>query len=221
MASRTSGEPGDIYRFPEFFSRLQSKTSLSVRDAVESETEIDGIIYHQRGVQVPGHDGLFVWEPPEKQAVPTFSFELNTVGPRKVWAVFDATMSWDIYLRLFDGGAVVAWMSDAEFEAEEADSFESKTAAIDAGRFSFGAIFQFGPDWVEREDWAEKSTAPAMIQLGNGQLIVPDSEAEFYENTRAIPAEFRRNEDDGEIPEYLGLVDAELSIDASEYSYEI
>jgi hypothetical protein len=220
MASSTEGEPGDIYSFPEFFSRLESKTSLSVRDAVESETELDGIVYHHRGVQVPGHDGLFVWEPGEEDSIPTFSFELNALGSRTVWAVFDATMSWDIYLLLFDGGAVVAWMSDAEFEAEEAETFDRKAAAIDAGRFSFGAIFQFGPDWVKREDWASASTAPAMLQLGDGQLIVPETEAEFYDNARAIPVELRPDED-GTPPDHLGLVDAELSIDAEEHSYPI
>jgi len=212
MASRTSGEPGDIYSFPEFFSRLESRTSLSVRDAVESETEIDGVVYHHRGVQVPGHDGLFVWEPATEESGPQFSFELNAVGPRTVWSVFDATMDWDIYLMLFDGGAVVAWMSDAEFEAEEAEEFEKKAAAIAAGRFSFGAIFQFGPDWVEREEWATESTAPAMIQLGNGELIVPHTEAEFYDNARAIPVELRRDTAQPP-PEQLGLVDVELSID--------
>lgn len=213
MQGASDEQSTEIYRFPEFFDRLQTRGALDARGAVESETEIDGLVYHHRGVQVPGYDATFVWEPADDRPNATFSIEVGTVGPRTAWAVFDASMSWDIYLVLFDGGAVIAWMSDAEFDEEEADTFETKAGAIKSGRFSFGAFFQFGPDWVEREEWALESEAPALIQLGDGRLVTPQTEAEFYELDRAIPVELRPG-DERSPPDYLGLVDVGLSVDS-------
>lgn len=203
----------EIYRFPEFFERLRSQGALDVRDAVQSETEIDGTIYHHRGVQVPGYTTMVVWEPPASRSVPAFTVEVGTVGPRKAWATFDATREWDVYLVLFEKGAVVAWMTDAEFDAEEADLFASKAAAIQSGRFSFGVLFQFGPDWVEKESWGEQSSAPALIQLGDGRLLKPMTESEFHANVAAIPIELRDGFD-GEPPDHLGLLDVGLSTES-------
>lgn len=202
----------ELYRFPSFLERLEAEGAIDVREVVTSETEIDGIVYHHRGVQVPAHTAMFAWEPPtDDSSPPRFSIESATVGPRSAWATFDATRDWDVYLLLFEGGAVVAWMTDAEFEAEEAEHFPSKAAAIRAGQFSFGAIFRFGPDWVERIDWAEESTAPAMIQLGDGRLLMPETEHEFHDHPEAIPVELRLS-DPAAAPEHLGLVDVEISI---------
>lgn len=241
MSSVRDSELPKLVAFPEFFDRLREEGALDAKGAIESETEIDGVIYHHRGVQVPAHEATFVWEPgggergmddsdwepgdddPEPpdaggepgngtgEVGPRFSLEVGAVGPRGVYAVFDATRNWDVFLVLFEGGAVVAWMSDDEFEAEEADDFPSKARAVEAGRFSFGAFYRFGPDWVEREEWALESTAPAMIQTGDGGLIAPETPAEFYENARAIPPELRPGDDEG-APDYLGLVDVGLSV---------
>ena len=199
-------QPDDeqTYRFPDFLERMKGRGALRLRDAVESETELDGIVYHQRGVQVPGEGGTFIWEPETN----TFRLEIETIGPRRIWARFDADKQWDIYLALFDGGAIVGWMTDEEFDREESDHFPGKAAAIRAGRFSFGAFFIFGPDWIEREDWALESTAPALLQFSDGTILDAANPEEFWEAQVAIPAEFR--DDAAEIPEYLGLVDAEL-----------
>lgn len=196
--------------FPEFFDRLEAEGALDIWDAVDSETEIEGLVYHHRGVQVPSYDGRFVLEPADDYDTPAFSIEFGTVGERSVWAVFDRSLDWDVYLLLFEEGAVVAWMSDAEFEAEESHHFPSKAAAIEAGQFSFGVFFRFGPDWVEREEWGRTSSAPAMLQLGDGRLLTPETESEFYENSHAIPDEFREAVDTGASPFY-GLLEAELS----------
>lgn len=205
----------EIKTFPEFFDRLAVDGALDFWDAVTSETEIEGLVYHHRGVQVPSYDGRFIDEPvaDTDRETPAFSVEFGTAGPRSVWAVFDRSYSWDVYLVLFEEGAVVAWMSDAEFEAEEADRFPSKAQAVKAGQFSFGVLFRFGPDWVEREEWALDSTAPALIQLGDGRLLTPETESEFYENAYAIPDEFRPAADTGASPFY-GLLEAGLSVDA-------
>ena len=203
----------ELKSFPEFFDRLEAAGALDLWDAVNSETEIEGLVYHHRGAQVPSYDGRFVLEPTGTDgSTPAFSVEFGTVGPRSVWAVFDRTLSWDVYLLLFEEGAVVAWMSDAEFDSEEAGRFRSKAAAIEAGQFSFGVFFRFGPDWVEREQWGNTSTAPAMLQLGDGQLLTPDTESEFYANARAIPDEFRPAAEGG-APSFYGLLDAELEAD--------
>lgn len=220
MASASDAELPKLVKFPEFFDRLRESGALDVRGALESETEIDGIIYHHRGVQVPAHEAAFVWEPgagddagdaADAEVGPTFSLEVSAVGPRHAWAAFDASRSWDVYLLLFEGGAVVAWMSDEEFEVEEADDFPTKAAAVEAGRFSFGAFFRFGPDWVEREEWALESTAPAMIQLGDGRLLAPEDEDEYYAQTQAIPVELQRG--NAPAPDHLGVVAAEVSVD--------
>lgn len=205
----------EIKTFPEFFDRLEAQGALDFWDAVDSETEIEGLVYHHRGVQVPCYEGRFVHEPSggRGRSASAFSAEFGTVGPRSVWATFDRSMSWDVYLVLFEEGAAVAWMTDAEFEAEEADRFPSKALAVKAGQFSFGVLFRFGPDWVEREEWGLSSTAPALIQLGDGRLLTPETESAFYESAAAIPDEFRPALETG-APPFCGLLDAGLSVDS-------
>lgn len=180
---------------------------MRARDAVESETEIDGIVYHHRGLQVPAAEVTFLWNPDGKDDK-VFQADVHGLGDRRPVVTFDASMAWDVYLMLYDGGACIAWMSDAEFEAEEGDEFSSKAQAIRAGRFSFGAVFLFGPDWVEREDWARESSAPGVIQLGDGRMVVPDTPEEFYEADAAIPEEFRPNDD--QPPSYFGVRSAQF-----------
>ena len=198
----------EIYRFPEFFDRLDAAGTLRARDALDAYTELDGLVYHHRGLQVPAYGVGFLTEP-DRDA---FRVEVNAVGRRSAWASFDRAHEWEIYVMLFDGGAVVTWMSDAEFEAEEADVHASKAEAILSGRFSFGTFFLFGPDWVEREEWARASSAPALLQTETGEVIDPDTAAEFWELQPAIPPEFRTDES-ADIPEYLGLIDCGLSVE--------
>ena len=209
MSDATEDMEPEIYRFPDFFERLRQREALQTRDAVESETELDGLVYHHRGVQVPAGTAAFIWDPHDTDDE-IFRLDTQAYGPRTIWADFDATMDWDVYLLLFEKGAAVAWMTDAEFEAEEAATYASKAAAILDGRFSFGTVFLFGPDWLEREDWALESTAPALIQRGDGKMFEPGTAAEFYEAKAAIPRELRRK-DPEPAPEMLGLVDAQLS----------
>lgn len=228
MSSVPDSELPKLVQFPEFFDRLRAAGALDARGAVDAETEIDGVVYHHRGVQLPCHEATFVWEPAPREdgaddgngddagdaarPVDAFSLEVSAVGPRNAYAVFDASRAWDVFLLLYEGGAVVTWMTDAEFDAEEADEFPSKARAVEAGRFSFGLFFRFGPDWVEREEWALESSAPAMLQLGDGSLLAPETASEFYENARAVPPELRPGADAG-APDHLGLYDVGLSVD--------
>lgn len=205
MGAEADVPESEIYRFPDFLERLASRGALRVQDAVQSETDVDGILYHHRGVQVPAEGATFLWEPDED----AFRLEVEAIGPRSAWARFDATRSWDAYLARYDGGAIVSWMTDEEFEREEADMFPGKAAAIQAGRFSFGAFFVFGPDWIERETWAIESTAPALLQFGDGSILDADDPEEFWTATPGIPPELRRD-DPEPAPRYLGLIDAGL-----------
>ncbi len=199
--SESEFEP-ELYRFPEFFDRLEGRGLLRARDAVESETEIDGMVYHHRGVQVPAETVTFLWNP-DDETPPEFRLDAEGIGERGAWATFDATATWDVYVMLYDGGAVIAWMSDREFDHDEADEFSSKALAIRAGRFSFAVFFLFGPDWIEREEWAQASSAPALLQLGDGNMITPESVEEFYEPLAAVPEELRRPPESP--PDHLAL----------------
>lgn len=192
----------ELYRFPEFFDRLEGRGLLRARDAVESETEVDGMVYHHRGVQVPAESVTYLWNP-DGADPPEFRVDANGVGERGAWATFDASSGWDVYVMLYDGGAVIAWMSDDEFDIEEADDFPDKAQAIRAGRFSFAVFFLFGPDWVEREEWARDSEAPALLQLGDGSMITPQTVEAFYDPEPAIPEALRQPPETP--PEHLGI----------------
>lgn len=205
--SAATGET-EIYQFPDFFERLEAKRRLEVRDAVTAETEIDGLTYHHRGIQVPASTAAFVRDE-DDNGNPVFRLVVQALGPRSVWAEFDLDAEWDVYLLLYEAGATVAWMSTSEFETDESEHFPSKAAAIKSGRFSFGTAFLVGPDWIEREDWALESTAPAAIQRGDGTMFAPYTVDEFYQASAAIPPEFRR-EDPEPAPAYLGLTEASL-----------
>lgn len=209
-STRVEEPDSDIYHFPEFFERLQQRGAMPTRDAIQSETELDGLLYHHRGVQIPAESATFVWDP-ETESVPVFRLEVNGLGARIAGVAFDATKSWDVYLARFDGGAIVSWMTDEEFETDESERFPSKASAIRSGRFSFGTFFVFGPDWIEREEWAVESSAPGMIQYSDGSVIDPATEEEFYQLTPALPSELRR-EDPSPAPDHLGLVDVELEL---------
>ena len=200
------GEP-EVYQFPEFFDRLKTKGVMRTRDVVESTFDDDGLVYHHRGLQLPAQSVTFALEDAS-----TFAVHVDGLGARSVAARFDLDYGWDIYLVIDSDRPVVAWMTDAEYEAEEADAFPSKTAAILAGRFSFGTFFLHGSAWEGRRMWADGSTAPAILQLGDGRILDPVTEADFVAATAAIPPEFRQD-DPTPPPDHLGLLSVTLEAD--------
>lgn len=207
---RSEGSSPEVYRFPSFLDRLEDEGGLEVRGMVDSD--VDGVVYHHRGVRVPGYNATFVREEARSHAVPAFSVEIDAVGPRSAWAVFDATIGWDLFLVQYDGGVVLALLSDEEFGAEDAREYGTKAAAVGSGQFSFGIFLHSGGDWEQRADLLRESASPAIIQLGDGRVIVPESETQFYEQTEAIPVELR--EGDETAPDHLGLLEFHLSIDS-------
>lgn len=213
--SATDDRPwSDVSKFPDFLEHLQEEGGATVRgivDRIEADIDIDGIAYHDRGIRAPGYDATFIPEPEGSQVVPAFSVQVDTIGPRSVWAVFDATLDWDFYLLQADDIAAIAWVSDQEYNAEEAGMFLSKRDALAAGRFSFGTFIYAGAAWREQRDRIRGTDAPAFLQRDDGSTLVPDSQAEFYEVVGSTPTEFRST--GGAAPSHLGLLELEVTID--------
>ena len=192
-------ESPELYRFPEFFDRLRTKGVMRTRDVIESEHENDGLVYHHRGLQVPATSVTFTLEDES-----TFAVHVDGLGGRTVRVWFDLELAWDIYLILDPERPVVTWMSDEEYEAEEVDTFPSKSAAVQAGRFSYGTFVFHGDSWDGRRTWAANSTAPAILQLGDGRILDPVDEAAYRNANAAIPSE-ARSDNPSPAPEYLGV----------------
>ncbi|WP_254523876.1 hypothetical protein [Natrinema caseinilyticum] len=204
----------DVSRFPDFLEHLEAEGGATVRgivDRIEADIDVDGVVYHDRGIRVPGYDVTFVPEPEGSRVVPTFSVEVHTIGPRSTWAVFDASLSWDFYLLQAEGIAAIAWVSDEEFNAEEAGMYLSKHDALAAGRFSFGTFIYADGEWADQLDLIEGTDAPAFLQRDDGSILVPEDQADFYDVVNSTPAEFRSN--GGRAPSHLGLLELEVTID--------
>ncbi|ELY52025.1 hypothetical protein [Natronolimnohabitans innermongolicus] len=217
--SRPEGSSGpnerpwtDVSRFPTFVDHLEDEGAFSVReiiDNIDEEIPIDGVVYHDRGIRAPGYDATFVHEPNRKR--PAFSLEVDTVGPRNTWAVFDAQLGWDLYLLQTDDVAALAWVSDEEYKTEEATMFDSKHEALAAGRFSFGVFLYSGSDWEERVDRIQRTNAPAYLKRDDGTPVLPQTPSEFYEYIGSSATELRQS--GGGAPPYLGILELEVSID--------
>ncbi|WP_049921272.1 hypothetical protein [Halopiger djelfimassiliensis] len=210
----------DVYEIPSFFDRLEEAGGIPVLDLVEEltaegaadiEIDADGVVYHDRGIRVPGYDATFVHEPSGSRGRPAFSVEVDSVGPRNTWAVFDRTLSWDVYLLRTQGMAAVAWLSDEEYRIEEAEQFATKRDAVAAGRFSFGVYLYAGEDWQERKDRIERTNAPAYLRSEDGSIMLPSTQSEFYEYVNSTPTEFRTS--GGSDQSYLGILELEITID--------
>lgn len=191
-----------LYHLPEFLDRVRERGAHRVVDEVD--LDLGGVVYHHRGARVPAYDATFVWQGEDGQ----FELELDAVGPRSVWAVFDAERSWDVYLARVGGDQpCLIWMTDAEFETDEADEFESKQEAIAFGRFSFGVYLHAPRTWDDVEDRARDTDAPLFVSRGDGRTFVPD-EHDLEAFAAVLPEELRPNDETS--PDYLGIVDAHV-----------
>lgn len=204
----------DVSRFPTFLDHLEDEGAFSVRgivDQLEDDIPVDGIVYHDRGIRAPGYDATFVHEPAESRGRPAFSVEVDTIGPRNTWAVFDAQLGWDLYLLRTDDVAALAWVSDEEYKTEEATMFETKHDALAAGRFSFGVFLYAGSDWEERVARIEGTNAPAYLKRDDGTPVIPQTPSEFYDYIGANATELRQS--GGGAPPYLGILELEVTVD--------
>lgn len=189
-----------FYHLPEFLDRIREHGAHDV--VANLDADVDGVLYHHRGIRVPGYNATFVWRDG------SFELELDAVGSRTAWAVFDADRSWDFYLSRAAGDApCLAWMTDGEFDADEAEAFDSKEAAVGMGRFSFGLYLQSPAAWEELEARTRETVAPCFIHRPSGRTLVPEDDLEAYADV--VPPELLPGED--EPPEYLGLREAHVS----------
>ncbi|MCU4925705.1 hypothetical protein OB905_06855 [Halobacteria archaeon AArc-dxtr1] len=198
----------DVARLPSFLERLAEAGGISIRDlAGELDLGIDvgGVVYHDRGIRVPAHDVTLFDEPRGSRGVPAFGVEVDTVGPRHAWAAFDASHNWDVYRLRSEDVAAVAWMSDGEFDAEEAEYFSSKAEAVQAGQFSFGVFVPDRSDWESQARSLNATKSPAFLQHEDGTTTYPRTQSEFYEYVGSTPEEFRLSA--GGAPTYLGVLE--------------
>ncbi|MEY7851193.1 hypothetical protein AB7C87_18555 [Natrarchaeobius sp. A-rgal3] len=208
----------DVYELPAFFEGLEEAGGISVLDFLREldeqndlDLEADGVVYHDRGIRVPGWDATFVHEQTGSRGRPAFSVQVDTVGPRNAWEIFDDTLTWDAYLLRTEGLAAIAWLSDEEYKVEEADQFPSKREAVSSGRFSFGVFVHAGEDWGTQLERIQRTNAPAFLQREDGSTMIPANQSEFYRYVDSTPTEFRTS--GGNAPSYLGVLELEISID--------
>lgn len=199
--------PGEdwLYHLPAFLDRVRDREAQSVVESLDAD--LGGVLYHHRGARVPGYDATFIW------SADTFELEIDAVGPRSAWAVFDAAHGWDFYLSRAAGDVpFIAWMSDAEFEAEEAGSFGTKAEAVGLGRFSFGLYLQSPTAWDELEARVRETTAPCLIQRPSGRMLVPEGDLAEYDDV--LPAELLPGDETA--PGHLGVVEAHIDADVTD-----
>lgn len=191
-----------LYRLPEFLDRVRDRGAHRVTE--EIELDLGGVLYHHRGARVPAHDATFLWRPDDDR----FELEVDAVGPRSVWAVFDAGRSWDVYIARLQGDQpCLVWMTDAEFQEDEAGEFATKEEAVGAGRFSFGLYLHAPWTWEDVEERARETDAPLFVHRPDGQTFVPE-EHDLEAFAAMLPEELRP--DDETPPDHLGVVDAHV-----------
>lgn len=202
-----------LFQFPAFLDRLREVGAQGVVETVE--VPLGGVLYHHRGVRVPGYDATFVWHPAggddgsgDERGVgegATFELVVDGVGDRAAWATFDAEREWDFFLaQPPDDAAYVAWMCDAEYETEEADEFPRKADAVGLARFSFGLFLQPRDAWAELEERVADVDAPCLVYRPGGRTLVPQGDLDEYDEV--VPPELLG----GEAPDHLGLVGADV-----------
>lgn len=191
-----------LYHLPEFLDGVRERGAHRVTEDID--LDLGGVLYHHRGARVPAYDATFIWRADEGQ----FELELDAVGPRSVWAIFDVERSWDVYLARIGGDQpCLVWMTDAEFRAEEATEFDSKQEAIGLGQFSFGIYLHAPRTWEDVEDRARTTDAPLFVHRPNGQTFVPE-ELDLDAFAAVLPEELRPNDETP--PDHLGVVNAHV-----------
>ncbi|WP_396611340.1 hypothetical protein ACH9L7_14170 [Haloferax sp. S1W] len=196
------GDEGWLYHLPAFLDRVRERGAHSVRENLD--VPVGGVVYHHRGARVPAYNATFVWS----EEGETFDLELDTVGDRAAWFRFDAAREWDFFLARAPGDApCLAWMTDEEFRAEEADQFEDKAASVSLMRFSFGLYLQSPDIWPDVEAQAHETDAPCFVYRPGGRTLVPQGDLAAYESV--LPPELFG----GEAPAYFGVVDAHLEVE--------
>lgn len=189
-----------LYHLPAFLDRVRAAGAHSIVD--ELDLDIGGVLYHHRGARLPAYNATFVW------AGDVFELELDAVGQRSGWAVFDAEQDWDFFIQRAAGDEpCLVWMTDAEFEVEEADDFDTKQEAVGLDRFSFGLYLHAPRTWSGMEERARETDAPVFVHRPDGRTFVPQ-ERDLAAFADVLPEELRPNDETP--PAYLGVVEAHV-----------
>lgn len=189
-----------LYHLPAFFDRVRTEGAQSIVETVDEE--FDGVLYHHRGVRMPGYDATFVYREDG-----TFELVIDGIGDRAGWVRFDADRTWDVFFAQPPGDMpFFAWMTDNEFDTEEADEFASKAEAVSRGRFSFGLYLQSPTAWEDLEARVRETDAPYFVYRPSGRTFVPESDLEAYE--AVLPPELLGEEP----PPHVGLIAADFGV---------
>lgn len=189
-----------LYHLPAFREQFRERGAHGVLENVAGD--FGGVLYHHRGARVPGHDATFV-----DGDDGTFEVAIDGVGDRGAWARFDDDRSWDFFfVQPPDDAPHVVWVSDAEFETDEADEFDGKPEAVGMGRFSFGIYLQPPEAWAPLESRAREVDAPCFVYRPSGRTVVPEGDPAEYEDV--LPDELLG----GDPPDHLGVVNADVGL---------
>lgn len=187
-----------LFHLPAFFEQVRTAGAQGVLENVDGQ--FDGVLYHHRGVRLPGYDATFVYHDDG-----AYELVVDGVGDRASWIRFDADREWDVYFaQPPDDVPYFAWMSDEEYEVDEADEFDTKSEAVGLGRFSFGLYLQPPTAWEDLEDRVGETDAPFFVYRPSGRTLVPEHELSEYEEV--VPSELLG----GEVPDHLGVDDADV-----------
>lgn len=200
MAADPPAEESWLYHLPAFLDRVRQAGAHSLTD--EIDLDLGGVLYHHRGARLPAYNATFVW------AGDAFELELDVVGQRSAWAVFDAERDWDFFVQRAAGDEpCLVWMTDAEFAADEADDFDTKQEAVGMNRFSFGLYLHAPRTWTALEERARETDAPVFVHRPDGRTFVPE-ERDLAAFADVLPAELRPNDETP--PAYLGVLEAHV-----------
>lgn len=193
-------EDDQLYELPEFLNGIRESGERSVVASVESD--VGGLLYHHRGIRMPGYDAVF-----ECVGEDTFTLVVDCVGDRTARVEFDLEEAWDFYLlQPPEDSPYLTWICDAEFEADDADEFDSKAEAVGQGRFSFGLSLQPTEVWPQLESEALASNAPFFIFRPGSSTLIPEGDIMQYEEE--LPAEALGRP----APPSLGVVSADFGL---------
>jgi hypothetical protein len=189
-----------LYHLPAFFDRVQADGAQRVLETVRGR--FDGVLYHHRGVRIPGHEATFL-----PRGDGTVELAVDGVGDRAGWIRFEADRQWDVFFaQPPDDMPYFAWMTDGEFETEEAGEFTTKAEAVGLGRFSFGMYLQSPAAWADLADRVVETEAPCFVYRPSGRTLVPEGDLAEYDDV--VPPELLG----GQPPAHLGLAEADLGI---------
>jgi len=199
--------------FPTSSEHLEAEGGATVQgiiDRIDADIDMDGMAYHDRGIRAPGYDATFVPEPEGSRVLPAFSVEVHTIGPRSVWAVFDATRPG--FLPPPGGRHRSHRLGERRgVQRRGSGAVHVETRRARRGPVLLRDVHLRRRGGEEQRELIEGTDAPAFLQRDDGSTLVPTSQSDFYDVVNSTPEDFRTN--GGGAPSHLGLLELEVTID--------